>query len=528
MLTRGSTQTNNPFDSQVILTGAPDQIDALTRWVKANPQGSKINFTDHPLLGEISIEKNLVIRCYDISPDSQMPGRQEIEVWEFIKFLYQCALHLGLFVFADPNFVFRNQQSGSVNGGPAGNAGGEASLEAFIKHWAFKEPDPKSWGINLGEKQTRNFSDFEYGFPRYKGTDINVFILDTYTSDVIEGQGLAAGPVMVTRNRVYGGDYDETTCYHANPWLEKFEQQTILRFRPPAKKQTRRFYSPPQAHIVKEHGVFVAGLVDRVAPEADIQLIEALDEKGHGDLFTLIEALHELFENHPNGPYVINLSLMAVFSRDNMQAVGLNEELEELLEKNPHPIVLTDLLTGLTRHGHLIAPLRLVIQRLVHNGVVVVAAAGNNSKAKENKNHKQAEFPAAYPEVIAVGATDKEGLKTSYTHIGNVYAPGGTTGDNGDLNDWSACTSQTDCRNIGLISVVPKKQHASGFGYWRGTSFSAAMVSGLAALILQKYKAIKGQYPTPAQVQELIENHASVNSCGDRIINVTATLNAIQ
>ena len=85
-------------------------------------------------------------------------------------------------------------------------------------------------------------------------------------------------------------------------------------------------------------------------------------------------------------------------------------------------------------------------------GVVVIAGAGNNIKGI-------AVYPASYPEVIAVAATDTEGhlwAKSNYGDWIDAYAPG-----------------------VDILSTLP----GNGYGYMSGTSMAAAYVSGEAALV---------------------------------------------
>jgi thermitase len=64
--------------------------------------------------------------------------------------------------------------------------------------------------------------------------------------------------------------------------------------------------------------------------------------------------------------------------------------------------------------------LRSSIQAAVKAGVLVVAAAGNDGNTTQN-------YPAAYPEVLSVGATDENDAKTSFSQYGSwvrIAAPG--------------------------------------------------------------------------------------------------------
>jgi subtilisin family serine protease len=84
--------------------------------------------------------------------------------------------------------------------------------------------------------------------------------------------------------------------------------------------------------------------------------------------------------------------------------------------------------------------------------VTRVASAGNN-------NTSAVQYPAAYPGVIAVAATNINDVKTSFSNFGTyvfVDAPGEH-----------------------IISATPN----GTYGVANGTSFSAPMVAGMAALI---------------------------------------------
>ncbi|XKH50564.1 cell wall-binding repeat-containing protein [Chryseomicrobium palamuruense] len=96
--------------------------------------------------------------------------------------------------------------------------------------------------------------------------------------------------------------------------------------------------------------------------------------------------------------------------------------------------------------------LDLVVQYAHSEGIVIVAAAGNEDTDEER-------YPAALDNVIAVGATDRYNTITDFTNYGewiDVVAPG-----------------------KGIYSTVP----SNGFESLGGTSMASPVVAGVAALI---------------------------------------------
>jgi subtilisin family serine protease len=108
----------------------------------------------------------------------------------------------------------------------------------------------------------------------------------------------------------------------------------------------------------------------------------------------------------------------------------------------------------------------------VNSNVVVVFAAGN-----DNSNiDVTPQFPAVYPEVMAVAATDPNDRKASFSNFGqavDVSAPG-----------------------VNIYSSFPDDSHA----FLDGTSMASPHVAGLAALVWSQNRTLSNQ-----QVRETIE-----------------------
>ncbi|MBN1152694.1 MAG: S8 family peptidase [Dehalococcoidia bacterium] len=137
------------------------------------------------------------------------------------------------------------------------------------------------------------------------------------------------------------------------------------------------------------HGTHVAGIVAAidntygvvgVAPQADIYSIKVLDRRGSGYLSDIIEGLDWAVAN---GMDVVNMSL------------------------------------GTNLYS---AAFELAVQRVDAAGVVQVAAAGNDGPGEDT-----VDYPAAFPEVIAVGATTEDDIIAWFSSCGPqvaVVAPG--------------------------------------------------------------------------------------------------------
>jgi len=139
------------------------------------------------------------------------------------------------------------------------------------------------------------------------------------------------------------------------------------------------------------------------------------------------------------------------------------------------------------------------------NGVVVVAASGNDSSIVS--------CPAAYPTVIAVGASTYAAAVASYSNQGDaldVVAPGGDP--NADLNGdgySDGALQETYCDPGGFIVLLAILSGTTAdFDsfcdvFMSGTSMATPHVSGVAALLL-------GQQPSlsPDDVRALIEGTA--------------------
>ena len=196
------------------------------------------------------------------------------------------------------------------------------------------------------------------------------------------------------------------------------------------------------------HGTHVAGIIAAldntfgvvgVGPEIDLYAIKVLDRRGSGYLSDVIEGLdwavaHEM--------QVVNMSL------------GTSSDVQSLHD---------------------------AVARVNAAGIVQVAAAGNSGGAVN--------YPAAYPEVIAVSATDQNDVIASWSSRGpevDLAAPG-----------------------VNIYSTYKGSKYQT----MSGTSMASPHVAGVAALVLSvpsKCEYLLDSMPgcSPAEVQKRLESTA--------------------
>ena len=170
------------------------------------------------------------------------------------------------------------------------------------------------------------------------------------------------------------------------------------------------------------HGTHVAGIIGAVnnnigvvgtAPQVQIYAVKALDRNGSGYLSDIIEGLQWAINNNIQ---VINMSL------------GANTDVQSFHD---------------------------AIKAVYNAGIIQVAAAGNDGPADNS-----VDYPAKYPETIAVSAINSSGQIASFSSRGPEVA---VTAPGVDINStW----------NTGFYKVIS------------GTSMATPHVTGTAALVI--------------------------------------------
>jgi serine protease len=137
---------------------------------------------------------------------------------------------------------------------------------------------------------------------------------------------------------------------------------------------------------------------------------------------------------------------------------------------------------------------RLAINRALAAGIVVVAASGNDNGPVS--------YPAAFPNVIGVGAVDFRKVRASYSNFGpevSVVAPGGDIDrdddNNGDADGVLQQTFDPFSAQFGIYDDF-------AYFYFDGTSSATPHVSAMAALLVSQ------GITDPVAVRKAIESTA--------------------
>jgi hypothetical protein len=213
-----------------------------------------------------------------------------------------------------------------------------------------------------------------------------------------------------------------------HPWLAGVDVQDEKRdYDPPEPLQG----NPPVLPAYTGHGTFVAGVMRCMAPDADIVVTNAFSTAGSALESDFVPRLESAFRH---GADIFQLT-MTCASRNDLPLIAFGQWLKRVSASK---------------------------------GSVCVAPAGNSAR-------RRLTWPAAFPEVVAVGALGADWhARASFSNYGpwvDVYAPGR------DIVNAYATGTYT-CH---VSPYVGQVRNFYGMAKWSGTSFAAPIVTGLIA-----------------------------------------------
>jgi hypothetical protein len=213
------------------------------------------------------------------------------------------------------------------------------------------------------------------------------------------------------------------------------------------------------------HGTFVSGLVHQLCPAAKILSLRVLHSDGYSTEGALLLALNHLAERVESGDPDLMVDVVSL-------SLGFYPETTD-------PSQVAQVLTA--------------IDRLTQNGVLVVAAAGNDATTRPF-------LPAAFGQgtggaaggvelLSAIGARNAPGLTTAaFSNWGewvSRWAPGNALVSTVPIWEGAAGPGLSYPDPLGLgpwVRTAPDPDDLrTGFAVWAGTSFATPVVAGLLA-----------------------------------------------
>ncbi len=242
----------------------------------------------------------------------------------------------------------------------------------------------------------------------------------------------------------------------------------------------------PFAYNMNDHGLFIAGIIRSIAPQAEIKLVRTQNSYGAGDMNVFLDALDEVAQRQDTHQIVLNLS---------MGTLPPLEELHQIWFGSTCCCETPAFFDALNTLEKLDLALKIAIRSLVEKGVVVVAAAGNDSLGKNPPHGPR--YPARYEQVLGVAAVNRKGEAAAYSNRANAdYWGSGIATYGGEEPDEASeiLAEQSGVpdapRSLYLNNTYPPLSaddppppdpNMSGWAWWSGTSFATAVASGLAA-----------------------------------------------
>lgn len=421
---------------------------------------------DADLLGTIdTLNKEATEQAYHVEYKSEEIAELTLFAKGKIKPLSSRDIRLSA---ASPNWVVGSAQGRWITGGP-----GAVPVEV---------PAPSVGGNSF---HFSNPPKLHHKVNGKKGMDVEVVILDTAPSEdllnrarerwpyhpILEALGLTDAPhnnkLRITRSDDLLRSVRET----GQPdWIDECMDQNDY-------AHERHLYQMP------DHGLFAAGNIRTIVPDARLHLIQVLNDYGVGTLESIAAGLHLIAAQremeHSATPLVINMSL--VFGMPIDDAHKLANARVDFSVRN------TDVL---------IHALERICVDLDLRNASLVAAAGND-RAPHAARQPFARFPARFDCVIGVGSLNRDGSAAAYSNESDSpTVPDGILAFGGDAVPLAGHEVYLADAERGIMGVFisdfpdPRQQvtgnpvnNTTGWARWAGTSFAAPVVSGKLALL---------------------------------------------
>lgn len=284
---------------------------------------------------------------------------------------------------------------------------------------------------------------------------------------------------------------------------------------------------------MSDHGLFIAGIIHRIAPKAKIRMIEVLNQYGVGSSRALIWGLQKILDCCNRSTWlIVNSSLTIGFSYEVAKAIA------EQKKGNPNPSDVEKFIHLLERLRErepfcISSPIEQAYREVItsFNNAISVAAAGNDNPADKDgqpgpSSRTRARFPAAYESVIGVGALTRKAEPARYSNkpddpeSDGFYVFGGDVDkrkDNKKDGKWIAKNADGILGLYTYDTYPDGTDNTSGWARWAGTSFASAVATGiLAQICVQDGTQLKDR----EAIKQLLRDVAEEVEIGGHVIPV--------
>ena len=290
---------------------------------------------------------------------------------------------------------------------------------------------------------------------------------------------------------------------------------------------------------MRDHGLFVTGIIHSIAPKATLHLYEALNPYGVASIESIAQSLIKVLKlkKEIEGPLIINCSFMFTIPVD------------RILDEDFPPAIQTAIREQVGFFDYLIQTPRELFNWVTHQDNVYVIAAAGNDGVHNNSNLGQerpaTRYPAAFKSVWGVGALPKQDSRqndryrtSTYSNLADNNVPsegyvtlGGEPGVGRGvlgvyIGDFPTVKAQ-GCLSIlwqflGLGTPHPGqlprnfrtlmpddieyKRNTTGWAWWAGTSFATPIITGKVAADYRKHPGDVAQILAEASPQSVVAN----------------------
>ncbi len=368
-----------------------------------------------------------------------------------------------------PDWLFGGTPSQVSTGGPGSKpmppAGSPGQGGVDPAQWAFAVTDKDLITPRTNDPKYENYKKFRDKFISAAGPNmVEVVIFDTVPS---QASLKRAWHDLGSKNKLFNQFFKGPT----NP-QDTFEIFYYDDKNDPAFKKT--FKLKKHDYDMSDHGLFIAGIIRTLAPEAHIKLIQVLNDYGVGSLKALCWGADKLNEKMAGqsaaAVTVINSSLMISFPFDESQIDPSEKSVVDRFYELLHKIFGENFKTAL------VLGVQALYDSLRQDQTMMFAAAGNDGKGGEEEQ-VEARYPAAFEGVFGVGA-----WRGDFSNKADMQSDEGFLAYGGDPNNLV-----TD-GILGLYTCAhypdSVAQNDLGLARWAGTSFATAIATGTFARLI--------------------------------------------